>query len=490
MRRIPFPLESYQHPSKPLSSKALLNMMAEQAPADARTQAALVSTPGLQVEQVIGTGPIYAMNDDLPGRVYVVSGTRFYRLRPGTDGYTALVDDLGDIGTPSGTVGGADLPDYVLMYTIACTDTAAVVCVPPNAFTCGHAETDALNPIGGDTWPGAQSVAAHDGYHIFVSYENSAKFFISHLLDPTMFDALDFAYSDGLPNVLRRVFPYRTDLWMMGEGGVEIWYDAGSSGLETTPGFSFFPYRRRSGGVFAYSVASPQSVAAGDGSVFWVSLNGVVFRTKGYQAERISTHATEAIVRDLNPYTVVSAFTYTQLGHVFYVLNWATRTLVYDCATKVWHDRASPDTGRWRCNATAMYGTQLLFGDIDGGSIFRPMAETPYAGLEIGDAITRQIVFPPIWAGTNRAFCSRFEVEMESGDDRIVGQQVTLDWSDDGGHTFNGGPRVMLAGTATQKRKRLYTTRLGSFRQRVFRLTLQGACTVYAADCDITGGAS
>jgi hypothetical protein len=47
MRRIPFPLESYEHPSRPLSAKRLLNLMAEKAPADARTAAALVSTPGL-----------------------------------------------------------------------------------------------------------------------------------------------------------------------------------------------------------------------------------------------------------------------------------------------------------------------------------------------------------------------------------------------------------------------------------------------------------
>ena len=46
MQRIPFPLESYQHPSLPLA-KALLNLMAEKAPDDARTAAFLVSTPGL-----------------------------------------------------------------------------------------------------------------------------------------------------------------------------------------------------------------------------------------------------------------------------------------------------------------------------------------------------------------------------------------------------------------------------------------------------------
>jgi hypothetical protein len=487
MRRIPFPTESYQHPSKPLSTKFLQNFMAEKAPDDARSQVALVPTPGLSVNRLVGAGPIHAMNDDLPGRVYVVSGTHFYRLIPQIGSAPDFtVEDLGDIGTPATDV----IPAYDAMYTIACGATAAVVCVPPNAFTCSHDPGSSLNQISGDTWPGAQSVAFHDGYHIFVSYENSARFFISHLLDPSNFDALDFAYTDALPNVLRRVFPYRTDLWMMGEAGVEIWYAAGASGLETTPGTSFFPYRRRAGGVIPFAMASPQSVAAGDASIFWLAHNQVVYKTNGYQAVRVSTHAVEEIIRELNPYDLVSAFTYTEVGHVLYVMNWRTRTLVYDCATKQWHDRAS-DGGRWRANATVHPGTMLWFGDVQSGAIFTSQVNSPLAGLEDITPISRQIVFPPLWAGASRAFCARVEVEMESGDGRLEDGTVTLDWSDDGGYSWHGGPRVMTAKLVEyNRRQRVFTTRLGSFRQRVFRLTLSGAATIYAVDAEITTGAS
>jgi hypothetical protein len=37
-----------------------------------------------------------------------------------------------------------------------------------------------------------------------------------------------------------------------------------------------------------------------------------------------------------------------------------------------------------------------------------------------------------------------------------------------------------------QTRKRVFTTRLGSFHQRVLRLTRQGSLTLYAVDADIT----
>jgi hypothetical protein len=127
MKRIPLTLETYEHQSPALSSKKLLNMFAEQQPNDARVAAALLPTPGLESWLNVGTGPIWAINDDQPGAIYVVSGTHFYLVS--VVGGTPTATDLGDIGTPSG---GFD-PDF-LFFSIAVGPTAAVVCSPPNAF--------------------------------------------------------------------------------------------------------------------------------------------------------------------------------------------------------------------------------------------------------------------------------------------------------------------------------------------------------------------
>jgi hypothetical protein len=62
---------------------------------------------------------------------------------------------------------------------------------------------------------------------------------------------------------------------------------------------------------------------------------------------------------------------------------------------------------------------------------------------------------------------------------------VLVDWSNDGGMTF-GTPRVLKAGTVTKLKKRVFTTRLGSFRQRTIRITTRGMTTLYAVDADIT----
>jgi hypothetical protein len=360
-----------------------------------------------------------------------------------------------------------------------------VVCVPPNAFTCGHNDT-AVNQIGG-TFPGARSVAYLDGYFVFTSDDLDSQFFTSLLLDPTAFDALDFAYADGVPNLLRRVLVLRGELWLIGNEDVEVWYDAGSSGLETTPGISFFPFRRRAGGVINHGTTAIKSFVECDGSIFWLTNAGIVVRSQGYAAVRVSTHAIEAIIRGETPAAVTTALAFMWDGHWFYAITFGTRTLVYDCATKLWHDRSSTvdGLGKWLPGAVGRLSSTYVFGSsTDGKSYVMSASDATEAGVQV----MRQIITPPLWAGTRRAFCSRLEVEMETGGD----VDVALIWSDDGGWNYTGGARTLYTGSADTagRRQRVYTTRLGSFRQRVFSIVTAGRVTLYAIDAEISAGSS
>lgn len=468
MQRIPIPLESYQHPSPPLSSKRLLNMLAEQEPADARSPAILRSTPGLIPYITVGTGPIYALNAEMPGILYVVSGDHFYRCTfpPFPN---ARIEDMGFIGPPQ---------DPSMMVTIAVGSTAAVVCSPPNAFTCGHNPSgaiggDPMEQLGG-TFPadGASSVAQMDNYFAFSAYKDPSNWFISGLFDPADFDALDFASADAMPNVLRMVLGNGGEFWMMGLAGHEVWYNSGNAD---------FPFRRMPGAVIPHGMLTQKSVAKGDGSVWWVGSDGIVYRSDGYKARRVSTHAIEAIIEPTD-----YALSYEWQGHTFYVITQGNRTLIYNCATKAWHEQSSSADGStpWRVISATKFGGSYLLGDRYTGKLYIPGE----VAFDDDVQVIRQGILPPLWGGTNRAFCSRVEVEMESGGANSPGP-VTLEWSDDGGRTWTGGPRVMSAGTAEELRKRVYTTRLGSFRQRTFRVTTHGHTTIYAVDADITPGA-
>ena len=467
MKRIPLPLESYQDPSPAISNKRLLNLMAEQEPSDARTNAALIPVHGLQVaSDVFGAGPILAMNADQPGVMYVASGTHFYRMTQPFGG-PRIIEDLGDIGTPAGA-------DYSinLMVTIAVGVNAAVVCVPPNAFTCSH--SGPLNQIGG-TFPGGKSVAYLDGYFVFTSITNDSQFFCSKLLDPTMFDALDFAFADGVPNVLHRVITLRGELWFAGDTAMEVWYDAGAAD---------FPFRRQSGGVIPYGAVSMKSLTVIDGSLFWLSTSGMIMRSNGYNAQRVSTHAIEDMIMNIGIFAIVSAVGYTYHGHNFYCITFTNHTFVYDCATKLWHERSSsPDGGAaWMVSAVAVVGSDTIFGTTVSGRTFNP------AEIDGDDGITvvRHMVMAGLFAGTYRAFCNRLEIEMDTGGVMPTGN-VLIQWSDDDGLTWSAG-RMMSAGTVYGTLVRVFTTRLGSFRQRIFRVTTQHRATIFAVDADISGG--
>jgi hypothetical protein len=467
MQRIPFPLESYEHPSLPLSAKRLINLMAEQQPADARTAAALVSTPTLKAWNdpgLIGPGPIRAINDEMPGLVYLISGTGAYRLVLSYPGGVA-VNYLGDLGALAAVNPWESSP------TIAAGPSNVVFCNPPRAYTCTHAATS-LTQITDADFSGASSVAYCDGYFAFSSTGDTARWFISKLRDPVNYDALDFAYSDALPNLIRRVINHRGQIWTIGEGGFEVWYDAGKAD---------FAFRRAAGGVVPVGTHSPMSVCKIDQSVWWVGVDGIVWRSEGYTPRRASTHAIEAIV---GPNSLgLQALSHPYRGHWFYCLTTQdNRTLVYDIATAVWHERSTSTDGSapWQAATSACDNNRLhLLGDRATGLLYTLTMFADDAGV----TVIRQATLPTIWAGTNRAFCARVEIEMESGGSASPGA-VQLEWSDDGARTWKAS-RTMNAGAPGDYTHRVYTTRLGAFRQRTFRITTHGVTRLFSVDAEL-----
>lgn len=463
MQPIPFATESAEGDSNSATLERLVNLYAEVAPPGARSKITLRSTPGLLTTNVFGTGPVLAMNSDLPGRLYVVSGTRLIRQ---TD---TSVDDMGDVGSPTAS--------YSSIVTIATGPTQVVVCVPPRAYGARVDET-ALHPITGTTdspFPGASSVAYIDGYFVFTADENSSRFFTAKLLDPNSFDALDFAYSDATPNVIRRVVEHLERLWFMGESAIEIWYNSGD--LD-------FPFRRDFGGVIPYGVMSPKSVAICDGSVFWLATNGMVMRNDGYKAARVSTHAIETRIHNYLGVTgtpslgIGEAFSFTDDGHPFYVLTLTKQndpglTLLLDCATKLWHERSSDagGSGRWRPNCAALSG-QVVLGDSASGAVFQI---APASSQEAGVDVPRIAVSPPISNASRRATMDCLEIVCELG-----GSPLVLDYTDDAGATWRGDRTLNLSG------KRARTNRLGSFYQRTLRLRTTGRVRIFEAEAQIT----
>lgn len=475
LQPLPLAAQSYGLASKPAAGQRLLNMYAERMPEGSRSPFILKPTPGLVPFRSIGSGPIWAMAS-MPGFLYVVSGTEFFRFK--SDG-TGLVF-LGDIGT-SGAA-----------HSIAIGDRQVVVCNPPRAFVGNHEENDVHEiTAGSGNFPqgGASAVSYLDGYFAFTAY-NGTFFFVSNLLDGENFDSLDYARSERRPDIVQFCASHNGEFWLFGMHSISVWYNAGAAD---------FPFRERAGSVQDRGIASLRTLAALDRSLVFLGNDRVVYRSNGYQLTRISDHAVEERLSRYQDLRAITGCSFVWEGHETYVLRMpgaeiggATQpglgtSFVYDGSTGLWHERSTfqqQSFWPWRIDRAQRFGVDTMVAGWIDGRVF-----TMSAGFHTddGDAIRREVILPPMTAVGARQFMSRVEIEMDVGSGEAPGG-VLLDWSDDGGRTFTQ-PRTISTGATGATRTRVAATRLGSFRQRSLRLQAQGRMTVYSVDADIEKGA-
>ena len=73
-------------------------------------------------------------------------------------------------------------------------------------------------------------------------------------------------------------------------------------------------------------------------------------------------------------------------GHFFYAVNFADRTLVYDCATQQWHERSTSTNGAgpWLPISTGKLNDQFVFGGPHNGTLYlQSAADRREAGINV-----------------------------------------------------------------------------------------------------------
>lgn len=449
MPRVPIGLglQSYRNSSLPVSAQRCVNWFAEQAPAGASTQVALMPTPGLSLFSTCGDGPVRGLHT-AKGVLYAVSGRKLYSV--GADG----------TATERGTIprqGPVSVTDNGTQVVIVTDDGEGYV------YNIAAAS---LSQITNASWRPARAAAFLDQYVIF-SERDSGRFFISALGDAASFDALDFATAESAPDDTLTLIVDHRELWLFGQTTIEVWANTGAAD---------FPFSRISTGIIERGCGAARSVAKLDNSVFWLGDDGAVYRAEGYSPLRISTHAIEYALSRYETTADAIAFAHNDRGHPFYVLTFprANATWVYDVATGYWHERYSgtePDcAGRWRANCHAFaYGGHIV-GDFENGKLYRLDGD---AATEDGAAIRRMSDSPYIEDDGKRLMVHGFELMMEVGVGLPSGQGsdplVTLSWSDDGGRTW-GNEISRSFGRIGAYETRVRWHRLGQTRKRIFRV--------------------
>ncbi len=460
--RIPFAVNSYQARSLPLSAQRLVNLYPEAQPPDAKMPLALFGTPGSTLFATCGSGPIYGAHM-FAGTLCVVSGTNLYTVDS-----AGVATDRGSVGATSRVAMDDNGAELVIV-----AGTAAA-----NSYTW-DGTTLAVIPDG--DFFGASDVSFLDGYMVFTR-PSTDQFFISALNNATAYDPTDIATAEGQPDDLVGLVVDHREIWLFGAETIEIWYNSGNAD---------FPMERISGSFIERGCASRDSIAKMDNSVFWLGEDLIVYRAAGYAPERISTHAMEFAVEGYASPSTAEGWTYTQEGHKFYVLTFAEATWVFDASNSLWHECESRDSlgeslGRWRVGSGVFGYNKNLVGDYVNGNIYELDLDV-YS--ENGTTIRRVCTSPPIHGETRRVKMSRFQVEIESGAGLTTGQgsdpQAMLEWSDDGGRTWSNEHWADM-GEIGQYKRRVIWRRLGSFRERIFRMSISDPIKVaiIAANAD------
>lgn len=436
---------AYQARSKNIDSQRCVNLYAE-LDQTGKSTVALYGTPG-KVRKVTPTNGPCRGSIVFSGYLFVVIGSGIYKID--TSWSSTLI---GTLLTSSGRVSMAQNGQQIMLVD------------GTYGYTCS---TTTLSQIVNGSFPdNPQVVSFQDGYFV-VNRGNTQQFYISTLYDGTGWDALDFGSSEGYPDKLISLISDHRELWLFGETTVEVFYNSGNAD---------FPFERISGAYIETGCAAPFSVAKMDNSVFWLSRddrgNGIVYRANGYQPVRVSTHAIEYAI---STYSVISdafAYTYQQEGHAFYVLTFPTesKTWTFDVSTNLWHERAYTDSEgnlkRDRSNCYSFFNGYHVVGDWENGKIY---TLDPDVYDDDGDEISSIRACQHLSSDLKNQFFHELQIDLEAGVGLEDGTdpQISLRWSDDGGHTWSN-EHFRSMGKIGEYKKRARWTRLGKSRDRIF----------------------
>lgn len=452
--KFPFVGGSYKARSSYVDASETINLYPEisNKTGTSKAIAALYGTPGLKLWQNFAGGACRGLHRFSASLGVVVVGSRVYTVT--TAGVSTFI---GNIDTDT-TTASMDNNGTVVMIVTGLHGYF----LDPNAKT--------IVPITNPAFTGADTVQFIDGYFLF-NKKDTGQFQITGLYSE-LIDALDFATAEDAPDNLLAVLVDHDEVWLFGEVTTEIWGDSGSQ---------LFPFARIPGAVIEQGTAAKFSPVRMDETVYWLGADrlgkGVVQKANGYQAVRVSNHAIETAINSYPRIDDAIGYAYQQEGHNFYMLSFpsANVTWCYDSTTDEWHKRAyrDPQTAtlnRHRSSYHMAFAGINLVGDWANGNVYQLDLNTYTDNGDILPAIRRT---PYMYADGRWMFFKRLYLDMEVGVGLPTGEdpQLMLNWSDDGGQTYDN-EMLASAGKIGERTLRQTFNRLGKSRGRVWQITI------------------
>jgi len=417
---------------------------------------ALIGTPGYTLAvEMYSQGHCRALYATSTGRLFAVIANQFVEI--GLD-YTVTT-----IGTLSTNYTVCEISD---------NGTQILIVDGSNGYIY-NMSTMAFAAISDADFPAAPTHCIFtDGYFI-VNSSSTGQFYFSASYDGTSWDALDFATAEYSADTLQAISKTSNGtIWMIGKKSLELWNNVGTANL---------PWRRIAGTVKEIGCTAPYSVATNGSNVFWIGNGqngyGSVFMGIGYDVQRISTHAIEYQIKQITEINNATAYTYSDEGHSFYVVNFGNeKSFVYDITTGEWHRRASYNSSsglnqRHFSQGYAFFNGKHYVGSYLNGNLYEMNLDVY---TDNGTSIVREIVTGHVFYENKFLLHPYLEIEMEKG----VGLEgesapvIMLSYSDNGGKTWSNLVHQITPGKIGEYYQRAIKRRLGGSRDRVYRLTM------------------
>ena len=403
----------------------------------------LINTPGLALFCELPTSPVLGLHNN-QGRVFAVTKSKMYEIfKNGT------FKELGDV----------DLNGRV---SIDDNGYQVVVVDGFKGFYFDSKKNEVKQIINDAFYP-ASTVTYQDGYFLF-DRKGTGQFFISKLLDVD-FSPLDFATAEGQPDNLLAILSDHREVFLFGVETIEVWYNSGSSD---------FPFERNQGAFIEKGCAAPYSVAKQNNTIYFIGSDLMVYQMNGYTPTRISNHAVEKTLKNVNLSDAFS-YTYQDEGHLFYVLTIPGKgiTWCFDISTGAWHIRESYQFGRHQSNNAIFFDSKTLVGDFQNGRIYQ-MASNYYT--DDGDPIVRVFVLPTLNNGRDFLTVDSLEFDMGTGVGLVSGQgsdpELRVYFSKDSGNTYSESFKRGRIGRIGEYSVRAKVNRFGASRQFTFKVEI------------------
>jgi hypothetical protein len=313
--------------------------------------------------------------------------------------------------------------------------------------------------------PTPNCIEYSDGVFLFGIVDG--RIYASDLEDGTNVqgDAFGTARSDS--SDLRALKAHAGLVYVFKAEGAEIWKADPSLADEN---FFFSPVQQN----IDIGCLAPHSVTSLARGLAWVDNNGVVRFGRDGSAQRISSHSVERSIADLSATqrAEIEGFAHTFHGHEVYTLSSDEWTWQFDMLRQRWDPRETYGEPRWQASTCQQFNGDYIVGNINDGKLYRI---DPSADADGDDPLVTQVWFPHSHRYPNGMKVNAFHLDAVKGvgNSTDPDPQVMLDYSDDGGHIFEGEQSLSL-GAVGDRMNRLSFRRLGKVREngRIWRVTM------------------